>query len=276
MTLEKNMKLKSIILAAIVIVVSQIAVMAQVDPSSTFSASSYATCNGAGGVNVYVRADIYWTMTVYREYVLTTVSGNYTTSAASATNTGWTNGTHLLNGSNRWSEWDKMWIGTNSSGEFATQHYIEFDCTGKSAGAAAEVYICNDFIGNDPYLCPPASGSSGPTSDSNGPVQFTDGRLNAYDVAAPVVVYPWEQATGLGVAIYSPQGAALLFVSAAELGECPSENTLIAANESAQVWVYRLSSCDYQIRATQTNGKTYVLHFTSIGSSVEYRSHEIE
>jgi hypothetical protein len=104
---------------------------------------------------------------------------------------------------------------------------------------------------------------------------FSDGRLNRYDMAAPVVVYAHEYETGLGLVVYSPEGALLLEVrpeALANLADCPEENTLIVA--SGEVALYRLTSCVYQLNAPSLDGtKTYVLIFDSF-DGLGYISYE--
>lgn len=145
-------------LLVIALVIFVLPTLAQADPSSSFSANSSAICDGASGITVYVRTNAYWTMTIYRDYQTNSVVGSYNSSSANLTDVLWTSGSFALDSNNRWSEWDKMWIGADSSGVFVTQHFIEFDCTGKAAGEPAAVYICNDFTGNDPFVCRQPSG----------------------------------------------------------------------------------------------------------------------
>ena len=104
---------------------------------------------------------------------------------------------------------------------------------------------------------------------------FSDGRLNRYDMAAPVVVYPHDFETGRGLVVYSPEGALLLEVrpeALANVAECPEENTLVL--RSGDVALYRLTDCRYQLNAPSLDGtKTYVLIFDNLYNSA-YISYE--
>jgi hypothetical protein len=95
---------------------------------------------------------------------------------------------------------------------------------------------------------------------------FSDGRINNFDMAAPVAAYGHDFETGRGVVVYSPEGALLLEVhpeAIASVEDCPAENTLILS--SGDVALYRLSSCLYQLNAPSLDGtKTYVLIFDSL------------
>jgi hypothetical protein len=95
---------------------------------------------------------------------------------------------------------------------------------------------------------------------------FRDGRINNFDMAAPVVAYGHDFETGRGLVVYSPEGALLLEVhpeAIVSVEDCPAENTLIL--RSGDVALYRLSSCLYQLNAPSLDGtKTYVLIFDSL------------
>lgn len=108
---------------------------------------------------------------------------------------------------------------------------------------------------------------------------FSDGRLNRFDAAAPIVVYPVTIGDAVGMNIYQVtaegKGAFLFQVTPDDIAavpESPESNTLIEALAGVQVW--RLTSGEYQINAPQYNGKTYVLIFDEIISSIDYNSFE--
>ncbi len=104
---------------------------------------------------------------------------------------------------------------------------------------------------------------------------FVDGRINNYDVAAPIAVYPHFVNGEVGLIIYDVNGVELLVVSAAQLADAPdnpSSNLLIA--ESNNVELYRLAGGGWQINAPQYNGKTYVLLFEEPYVNIGYTSYE--
>lgn len=123
--------------------------------------------------------------------------------------------------------------------------------------------------------------ADGTGSDTGEPqrFQFTDNRLNRFDTAAPIAVYPVDIDDESGLNIYgidsNSDGEFLLQVTPDEIAnvdDMPAENTLIDASNGVQVW--RLSSGEFQILAPQYNGKQYILIFDIIGSIVPYESYE--
>jgi hypothetical protein len=100
-----------------------------------------------------------------------------------------------------------------------------------------------------------------------------DGRINNYDAAAPIVIYP-DNAGGL--AIYTADGDFILSVSAAEFSAAGvnSSNTLVSSSPTLNTMVYRLSSGEYQIMADQYNGKTYMIRFSNPYANMGYYSTE--
>lgn len=104
---------------------------------------------------------------------------------------------------------------------------------------------------------------------------FTDGRINNYDVAAPVAVYPHEVNGEVGLIIYATDGTLLLVISPEQIRaspENPESNILIA--EGNGVALYRITGGKWQINTRQYNGKTYVLIFEQLSSSGRYESFE--
>lgn len=107
---------------------------------------------------------------------------------------------------------------------------------------------------------------------------FADGRINDFDDAAPVAVYPALIDSGLGLEIRDPEGNILLTVTPSQLLNAPLNpdvNTLIA--EANGVTLYRIVGEGgglWQINAPQYNGKTYVLIFSDPYSNTDYVSYE--
>jgi hypothetical protein len=117
-----------------------------------------------------------------------------------------------------------------------------------------------------PFLAPPEASLQ---------PNFSDGRINNWDVAAPVVVYGQDFENGRGLAVYSPQGELLLVHpdEIAAVPECPLQNTVIANGD--KIGLYRLANCHYQINAPTLDGaKTYVLIFDAFFANTGYHSHE--
>ncbi|MGB7338585.1 MAG: hypothetical protein WBC91_06820 [Phototrophicaceae bacterium] len=106
---------------------------------------------------------------------------------------------------------------------------------------------------------------------------FTDNRINNYDSAAPVAVYPHDINGETGLVVYSADGVLLLVVTPQQIADAPSNpdsNILIA--QGGGVSFYRLAGGSWQINAPQYNGKTYVMIFTELFSSGGYESFEID
>ena len=109
---------------------------------------------------------------------------------------------------------------------------------------------------------------------------FYDGRINDYDTASPVAVYPHQVDGETGLIIYNPDGVEMLVVSPQQIADAPDNpdsNILIAsANE---VSLYRIAGENgglWQINAPQYNGKTYVMIFPELFHSGGYESFELE
>lgn len=118
--------------------------------------------------------------------------------------------------------------------------------------------------------------SAAETSEEPVPT-FLDGRINSFDAAAPVAVFPVDYGTGMGLDIWRANefGAAFeLRVSPEEIAavdSSPEEATLIAAEGGTAL--YRLPNGDYQIVASSNNGETYYLSFPELYDNVGYYSY---
>ncbi len=125
--------------------------------------------------------------------------------------------------------------------------------------------------------CPTASASSSITAilgeDSIPPPAFYDGRINNYDSAAPIAVYPHNVNGEIGLVIYSAEGEFLLVISPEQIANAPTDNSLIA--EGGDVSVYRLAGGSWQVNAPQYNGKTYIIIFPELFHSGGYESFEL-
>lgn len=113
----------------------------------------------------------------------------------------------------------------------------------------------------------------------DGPITFTDGRINRRDPAAAFAVYPHPDASGgLGLVIYDAYADRLLLeVTAAQIAavaDRPAENSLIAASPDGRVSLYRLFDGQFQAMGPAASGKQYGVIFPEISSGAEYRSFE--
>ena len=123
--------------------------------------------------------------------------------------------------------------------------------------------------------------TTGSLVDANGmPLPaFYDGRINNYDTAAPVAVYPHLVDNEVGLIIYNSEGVQLLLISPEQIAgvpDNPDSNLLIATQNN--IALYRISGADrgyWQINAPQYNGKTYVMIFPELYHSGGYESFEI-
>ncbi len=102
--------------------------------------------------------------------------------------------------------------------------------------------------------------------------EIGDGRLNRYDLAAPVAVFPIPAANGTGLHLYAigADGAGTLaLVVTPEMieavPELPEMNTLIAATPDGAIALYRLTTGEFQI-----NAGTYVIVFRDLIPTAEY------
>ena len=132
---------------------------------------------------------------------------------------------------------------------------------------------------SDVPSCPSPSVSSSITSiedeeDSIPLPAFYDGRINNYDSAAPIAVYPHAVNGEIGLVIYSSEGEFLLVISPEQIANAPADNSLVA--EGGGISVYRLAGGSWQVNAPQYNGKTYVIIFPELFHSGGYESFELE
>jgi hypothetical protein len=107
------------------------------------------------------------------------------------------------------------------------------------------------------------------------PARHNDGRINNYDFANPIVVYPWQDETGDGFEIYTDEGDLLFRVNGADIAGTTLGEIIVSDSEHSIV-VSRLADGTFQITALMDNGKTYVLLFSEPYSNIGYTSYEIE
>lgn len=108
---------------------------------------------------------------------------------------------------------------------------------------------------------------------------INDGRINRFDLAAPVAVYADNVDGKPGLVIYDTysMNTILLRVSPEEIAATDgvTENTLIASDENGRVAVYRLADGTYQVNAPLPNGKIHVLIFSTIMPNASHTSFEL-
>jgi hypothetical protein len=118
------------------------------------------------------------------------------------------------------------------------------------------------------------------TSDEDPIPAFTDGRLNNFDVAAPVAVYAVAYENGNGLDFWTPTGfdgageLALRVTSEdiASVEASPDSPTLIAIAEDSSVALYRLPDGAFQVLANAGTSGTYSLIFETLGANTGYNS----
>lgn len=109
---------------------------------------------------------------------------------------------------------------------------------------------------------------------------FYDGRINDYDTAAPIAVFPHEINGEIGLIIYNTEGVELLVVGPdliSNASDNPDGNVEVASANG--ITLYRIAGEEHgywQINAPQYNGKTYVMIFPELFHSGGYESFEIE
>ena len=103
---------------------------------------------------------------------------------------------------------------------------------------------------------------------------FYDGRINNYDSAAPIAVYPHNVNGDVGLVVYSSEGEFLLVISPEQIANAPADNSLVA--EGGGISVYRLAGGSWQVNAPQYNGKTYIIIFPELFHSGGYESFELD
>ncbi|MEO1185991.1 MAG: hypothetical protein AAFX46_15510 [Cyanobacteria bacterium J06636_27] len=106
---------------------------------------------------------------------------------------------------------------------------------------------------------------------------FFDGRINDYDTGNPVVLYPINTEDGVRLDIYNADQTGLLVSAPVEriatTDPCPNENTLILNDLANDILFYRLSNCQYYLRAPMNEaGKYYILIFDDLISNTNYES----
>lgn len=109
---------------------------------------------------------------------------------------------------------------------------------------------------------------------------FTDGRINNYDSASPIVVYPHLINDATGLIIYDVNGIELLVISPQQIADAPDnpDSPVLIAQANA-VSLYRIPGEGrglWQINTPQYNGKTYVMIFPELFRSGGYESFELE
>jgi hypothetical protein len=89
-----------------------------------------------------------------------------------------------------------------------------------------------------------------------------DGRINNFDAAAPIVIYPDNAG---GFAIYTADGEYIMAMTAAdfEAAGVNSTSTMVGSHSTLNTQVYRLSDGRYHVVADQYNGKKYHIQFSS-------------
>ncbi len=99
-----------------------------------------------------------------------------------------------------------------------------------------------------------------------------DGRINRFDMAAPVAVYPFTFEGGVGLRFYQidagGHGALILEVTPEQIAAVanpPAANTLIASTSDGAVALYRLTTGEFQM-----NAGSYVIVFSELDSGAAY------
>jgi hypothetical protein len=103
------------------------------------------------------------------------------------------------------------------------------------------------------------------------PMRFGDGRINAYDMAAPAAVYPADG----GLTLFSPDGVLLAAVDAEALADAGPGSTILA-DEATGIVISRLEDGRIQVNVAMPNGKVYVLIFEEPLAEKGYVSFELE
>lgn len=109
---------------------------------------------------------------------------------------------------------------------------------------------------------------------------FTDGRINDYDSASPIVVYPHLINDATGLIIYDVNGVELLVISPQQIADAPDNpDSPVLIAQANNVSLYRIPGEGrglWQINTPQYNGKTYVMIFPELFRSGGYESFELE
>jgi len=109
---------------------------------------------------------------------------------------------------------------------------------------------------------------------------FDDGRLNDYDLNAPVAVFTVDYGDELGLDLWAPVGfenwgELILRVTPEEIAavsSTPDETTLIASSAEYGVSLYRLTDGSFQILADAGDSGTYSLVFSEMINHAGYTS----
>ncbi len=112
------------------------------------------------------------------------------------------------------------------------------------------------------------------------PPVFDDGRLNAYDLNAPIAAYTVEYEDGLGLDLWAPigyegAGKLVLRVTAEDIAAVdtnPESATLIASDATTGVSLYRLPDGAFQLLANTIESGTYSLVFDEMINHAGYTS----
>lgn len=106
---------------------------------------------------------------------------------------------------------------------------------------------------------------------------FYDGRINDFDTAAPIAIYPHMVDGEVGLIIYNADGMLLMVVSPQQIADAlPNPESNILISEANGVALYRLTNGDWQINAPQYNGKTYIIIFPELPHNGVYESFELD
>lgn len=109
---------------------------------------------------------------------------------------------------------------------------------------------------------------------------FDDGRLNAYDLNAPVAIYTVDYGDGLGLDFWAPigyegAGKLVLRVTAEDIATVetnPESAIMIANSTEIGASLYRLPDGTFQILATTSESGTYSLVFEQMINHAGYTS----
>jgi len=107
---------------------------------------------------------------------------------------------------------------------------------------------------------------------------FNDSRINDCDTFNPVVLYGTDNGNAeWGLDVYAADGSGLLLripvEDIAAVPECPEVNTPIFEDHEQQIYVYRLSTCQYYLRAPMSEpGKWYTTVFDDLYPHCYYES----
>lgn len=176
----------------------------------------------------------------------------------------------------------------------ATGFSLTIDGNTLNAGIGGTITYTIPTTGNYPWLilvapgpgvidlgCTPLPGAAAneDVDEDDGPY-FGDGRINDYDTANPIVVYPYQnEITGDGFDVYTDTGISVLLITGdliAEIGVNEEENTLLGSVPELGIEAYRLTTGEFQVQAPMPNGKLYVLIFNEPYAGIGHTSFEIE